>query len=209
LNKFNQNIEAKKPKLFLYEHLVKTKKMFARYFLCLFFFSLYFVNLTVNANDIWIDVNTSEYTLTVMKGDTVQEEFRNIAIGRFGTTYFKAKNDDKTPLGEFRIGWINNNSRYYRFFGLDYPNRETANRALKENKINKETWRSILRASNTERTPPQNTSLGGHIGIHGIGMGDRGIHDQFNWTNGCIAITNEQIDQISQWLTPGVLVKIH
>lgn len=174
--------------------------------ICLILLSL---NLSVHANEVWIDVNTSKHTLKVMQGEKIQLEFDNIAIGRFGTTTFKKRNDDKTPLGKFRIGWTNNNSRYYRFFGLDYPNRENAERALLNNKITQETWRSIINAANAKRTPPQDTRLGGHIGIHGIGNGDPEVHDQFNWTNGCIALTNKQIDQLSQWIAPGVMVKIH
>lgn len=174
--------------------------------------SLFFLSISsfgVHANEIWIDVNTSEHTLTVMQGDQVKHIFENIALGRFGTTWYKRTKDDKTPLGEFRIGWINEQSRYYRFFGLDYPDRETARRALQENIITEETWRSILIATNREETPPQNTKLGGHIGIHGIGRGDPEIHNQFHWTNGCIALTNEQIDQLSKWIKPGIMVKIH
>lgn len=173
----------------------------------LFFLSIFTFN--AHANEIWIDVDTSEHTLTVMQGDQVKRIFENIALGRFGTTWYKRTKDDKTPLGKFRIGWINEQSRYYRFFGLDYPDRETARRALQENIITKETWQSILTATNQEKTPPQDTILGGHIGIHGIGRGDPEIHDQFHWTNGCIALTNEQIDQLSKWLKPGVMVKIH
>lgn len=168
------------------------------------------VHQVVYANDtIWIDVDTTAHTLTVMQGDVVQVTFENVAIGRFGTTRFKRTKDDKTPLGKFRIGWINDNSRYYRFFGLDYPNRETAKRALDEGRITQETWLSILKAINKGKTPPQNTPLGGYIGIHGIGPGDKEIHDQFNWTNGCVALTNEQIDQLSQWIMLGVMVNIH
>ncbi len=172
--------------------------------------SLLLMNQSVHANeDVWIDVDTTAHTLTVMQGDAVQLTFENVAIGRFGTTWFKKTKDDKTPLGQFRIGWINEQSRYYRFFGLDYPNRETAQRALEEGVITEEAWLSILNATNRERTPPQNTPLGGYIGIHGIGRGDPEVHDQFNWTNGCIALTNEQIDQLGEWAKPGVMVKIH
>ena len=167
------------------------------------------INYSVRANEIWIDVDTAKHTLSVMQGDTVQTVFENVAIGRFGTTWFKKTKDDKTPLGKFRVGWINENSRYYRFFGLDYPNRETADRAWNENRITQETWRSIIKAINNEKTPPQNTPLGGYIGIHGIGNGDQKVHHQFNWTNGCVALTNEQIDQLSEWLKPGVMVEIH
>ncbi len=159
-------------------------------------------------NGIWIDVDTSAHTLSVMQGDTIQTVFKNVAIGRYGTTWSKMTKDDKTPLGRFRVGWINERSRYYRFFGLNYPNLDTAKRALDENRINEETWLSILEAKSMGKTPPQNTPLGGHIGIHGIGRGDREIHHEYNWTNGCIALTNEQIDQLGKWIKPGILVNI-
>lgn len=157
---------------------------------------------------IWIDVDTSEHMLMVMQGDAVRAVFKNVAIGRYGTTWTKMTKDDKTPLGKFRIGWINEKSRYYRFYGLNYPNLDTAKRALDENRIDEETWLSILEAKNMGKTPPQDTPLGGHIGIHGIGRGDQEIHHKYNWTNGCIALTNEQIDQLGKWIKPGTLVNI-
>ena len=164
---------------------------------------------STQANDgVWIDVDTAEHTLFVMQGDTVHAVFKNVAIGRFGTTWSKMTKDDKTPLGRFKVGWVNEKSRYYRFFGLDYPNLDTAKRALEENRIDEDTWLSILKAKSMGKTPPQNTPLGGHIGIHGIGRGDREIHHQYNWTNGCIALTNEQIDQLGKWIRPGVWVNI-
>ena len=159
-------------------------------------------------NGIWIDVDTSTHTLSVMQGDSIQTVFKNVAIGRYGTTWSKMTKDDKTPLGRFRVGWINEKSRYYRFFGLNYPNLDTAKRALDENRITEETWLSILEAKSMGKTPPQNTPLGGHIGIHGIGRGDQEIHEEYNWTNGCIALTNEQIDQLGKWIKPGILVNI-
>lgn len=159
-------------------------------------------------NGIWIDVDTTEHTLSVMQGDTIQAVFKNVAIGRYGTTWSKMTKDDKTPLGRFRVGWVNEKSRYYRFFGLNYPNLDTAKRALDENRITRETWLSILEAKSMGKPPPQDTPLGGHIGIHGIGRGDQEIHHEYNWTNGCIALTNEQIDQLSKWIRPGVLVNI-
>ena len=106
-------------------------------------------------DDIWIDVDTSEHTLLVMQGDTVRVIFKNVAIGRYGTTWTKMTKDDKTPLGKFRVGWINEKSRYYRFYGLNYPNLDTAKRALDENRIDEETWLSILEAKN--RGKPKHT----------------------------------------------------
>ena len=157
---------------------------------------------------IWIDVDTTEHTLSVMQGDTVQAVFKNVAIGRYGTTWSKMTLDDKTPLGQFKVGWVNEKSRYYRFYGLNYPNLETAKRAFDENRIDEDTWLSIWRAKIRGKTPPQNTPLGGYIGIHGIGRGDREVHHQYNWTNGCIALTNEQIDRLGKWIKPGIMVNI-
>lgn len=157
---------------------------------------------------IWINVDTQNLTLSVMKGLAIEAVFDNIAIGRFGTSKARMMGDNRTPLGSFRIDRVKEPSRYYRFFGLDFPNREAANLALAENRITKETWQSIIRAIEAGRTPPQDTPLGGHLGIHGLGQGDHEVHGQFNWTNGCIALTNAQIDKLSKWLKPGVVVEI-
>ncbi len=163
---------------------------------------------SVSANEIWVDVDTKDYTLSVMQGNKVQLVFNNVSIGRYGTTWSKVTKDDKTPLGKFKIGWINQKSRFHRFFGLDYPSLENAKRALEEKKISYETWYQILDAKILGKTPPQNTQLGGHIGIHGIGQGNPDIHNNYNWTNGCIALTNKQIDQLSQWVKTGTVVNI-
>ncbi|CAE6509404.1 MAG TPA: murein L,D-transpeptidase [Nitrosomonas nitrosa] len=158
--------------------------------------------------DIWINVDTENLTLAVMNGEAIEVVFDNIAIGRFGASKARMKNDDRTPLGSFRIGWIKEKSQYYRFYGFNYPTREVADLALAENRIDKDTWQTIINAIEAGRIPPQNTPLGGYLGIHGIGKGDRKVHEQFNWTNGCIALTNEQLDKLSKWLKPGVLVEI-
>lgn len=159
-------------------------------------------------DDIWINVDTDNLTLAVMNGETIVIVFDNIAIGRFGASKVRMRNDDRTPIGSFRIGWIKEQSSYYRFFGFNYPNREVADVAFTENRISKETWQSIISAIERGRIPPQDTPLGGYLGIHGIGKGDRKAHEQFNWTNGCIALTNEQIDKLSKWLKPGILVEV-
>lgn len=160
------------------------------------------------AGDIWIDIDTTKQTLMVVQDNKARIKFENISIGRFGTTDLKMKNDDKTPLGRFKVGWVNDKSRYYRFFGLDYPNREMAKRAFDEKRITEATWLSIIKAIDAGQSPPQSTPMGGYIGIHGIGRGDQLTHAQFNWTNGCIALTNDQIDLLSQWIRIGMMVEI-
>ena len=79
---------------------------------------------------------------------------------------------------------------------------------LKPGVLDKKTWTKITQALASGRLPPQNTVLGGNLGIHGIGKGDKSIHEQFNWTNGCIALTNEQIETLSNWVKIGTLIEI-
>jgi murein L,D-transpeptidase YafK len=153
-------------------------------------------------------IDTESDTLQVLRGDKVVRTYGNIAIGRYGQTYFKVRGDNKTPLGKFRIGWKNKKTRYHRFLGLTYPDLPAADRALVDGRINESQWQSIRRAAEAGEVPSQGTPLGGMIGIHGIGTGDREIHDEFNWTNGCVALTNEDIDELLQWVKIGTPVEI-
>lgn len=182
--------------------------MILRFFLPLIF-------LLSNANGafgddggIWLLVETNSKQLKVMQGEEAKEVFTGIAIGSRGTGFDKKRNDKKTPLGEYRIGWINENSKFHRFYGLTYPNLDNAKRAFGGGLIGENTFRSIMRASLADDIPPQNTELGGQIGIHGIGAADRRIHENFDWTSGCIALTDEQIDRLNQWVRKGTLVVI-
>jgi murein L,D-transpeptidase YafK len=160
------------------------------------------------AGEIRIYIDTEADTLQVMKGDTVIKTYENIAIGRYGKTYFKVRGDNKTPLGKFKIGWTNKSTRYHRFLGLTYPDLAAANRALVDGRIDEPQWQAIRRASKAGKVPSQNTPLGGQIGIHGLGLGDKAVHREFNWTNGCVALTNEEIDELLQWVKVGTPVEI-
>jgi murein L,D-transpeptidase YafK len=162
----------------------------------------------VQAGEIRVFIDTESDSLQVMNGDRVIKTYENIAIGRYGKTYFKVRGDNKTPLGKFRVGWTNKKTRYHRFLGLTYPDLPAADRALVDGRIDESQWQAIRRASMAGEVPSQKTPLGGMIGIHGIGAGDRGVHRDFNWTNGCVALTNEEIDELLQWVKIGTPVEI-
>lgn len=162
----------------------------------------------VAAGGAQIIVDTLEGTLTVVSEEGVLGTFRDIAIGRYGVTLDKQRGDNRTPLGRFTIGWISESTNYYRFLGLNYPDLETASRAFYVGRISKEEWLDIRRALKEGRRPPQNTPLGGLIGIHGLGEGDIEVHRAYNWTNGCVALTNEEIDQLLEWVDIGTVVEI-
>lgn len=153
-------------------------------------------------------IDTKALTLKVMQGDQETLTFSNIAIGRYGTATDKRRGDNKTPLGHFVIAWITDDTSFHRFFGFRYPSKEYAERAFRAGHLDKKTWNNIRQAFASGRLPPQDTVLGGNLGIHGIGKGDINIHEQYNWTNGCVALTNDQIDRLTVWIRVGTSVEI-
>lgn len=157
----------------------------------------------------WLLVETQALTLTVFSAENkVLDRFDNISIGSGGTAEIRRRGDETTPLGVFNVAWIDRHSRYETFFGLDYPSERIARRAYAEGIISRAEFDAIIKAFKHHRTPPQNTPLGGRLGIHGIGRGDPRIHEDFNWTNGCVALTNPQIRRLSRWVHIGTRVVI-
>ena len=109
--------------------------------------------------------------------------------------------DGATPEGEFYIFTKNPKSAYYLSLGISYPNKEDAERGLKEGLISKNQYQKIITAHKNKATPPQYTALGGLIYIHGGGS-------ELNWTFGCVALTNENMKELFDVITVGTSVVI-
>ena len=166
-------------------------------------------NQTAPPNGSWLLVDTKADTLSIMQGDRPVEVFRKIALGSSGAGVKFKRGDNKTPTGVFRVGWVNDNSRFKTFIGLDYPNPDYAEQALREHRIDRTTYEHIKAAWANGRTPPQDTPLGGQIGIHGVGAGNPQVHSAgINWTSGCVALDNRQIDALRPWVKKGMRVEI-
>lgn len=161
-----------------------------------------------DSEEVWLLVDTESLTLAVMQGESLLQKYDNIAIGSNGASVARLVKDQTTPLGEFRISGINPLSRYHLFFALDYPTMEHAQRALADGRIGPEEYVAVNNAWLSEEPPPQDTRLGGYLGIHGLGGGSPEIHGRVNWTDGCIAVTNAQIDELSRWVVVGTRVSV-
>lgn len=177
-----------------------------RIFVLLFFGFLSFVSYA--DDNVWLLVDTAARKLEVKKGDKTVDTLYKIAIGRGGAGFKSHRGDNITPMGTYRIGWIGEKSAFRRFFGLTYPSVEDAQTALRKGIINQFTYNRIADAHHYDEVPPQNTPLGGQIGIHGLGSADPKVHEIFDWTHGCIALTNAQIDRLYDWIDTGTVVKI-
>jgi len=167
------------------------------------------VSKATPASNLRIEVNITEMSLTVWAGNKALQHYRHISIGSGGVSNVHYQGDESTPVGEYTVLWINRDSPFDTFIALNYPTRQHADIALQAGKLSLYEYQSIAQASRLQQRPPFNTPLGGRIGIHGIGLGDPRVHEVANWTNGCVALTNAEVRELSQWVHIGTHVSIH
>ena len=158
--------------------------------------------------DSWILVDTNAHTLSVIRHGLPVDRFDNVAIGRGGSSVDRTRDDGTTPLGTFHIDRIHPSSRFRLFFGIDFPRPEHARRAFDAGRIDAGDYQRIVAAFKENKSPPQDTPLGGQLGIHGLGAGDERIHNALDWTQGCIALTNPQVKRLSRWMHLGMRVEV-
>lgn len=160
------------------------------------------------ASERWVLVDTERKVLTVFDDDHKVRQFGRVAIGRSGTSTVRKRGDNTTPLGEFRIHRINNESRFHIFLGLDFPDFEHTRRAYAKGNLTIDQFLLVTDSLRRNQVPPQTTAMGGHIGIHGLGNGNADVHAVSDWTQGCIALTNEQIEEFAELVGIGTRVVV-
>jgi murein L,D-transpeptidase YafK len=109
--------------------------------------------------------------------------------------------DARTPEGRFRVVTRNSNSPYHRFLGIDYPNEDAVSFGLAHGLVSQGEAVSIRAALAEGRCPDWGTALGGGIGIHGKRKG-------IDWTGGCVAVEDAQIEELYAVLRLGDPVEI-
>jgi len=157
-----------------------------------------------------LEIYKSSQQLLVKEGDEIIKRYR-IASGKGGNGTKRQSGDNMTPLGSYRIMDFNPNSRFHFFMLLNYPNSVDAWRGYKNQLISARQFKEIIIADKNNILPPQNTSLGGLIGLHGIGEESDdtlSVHDWHNWTEGCVALTNTEIMELREFVSIGTTVLI-
>ncbi|HML36992.1 MAG TPA: L,D-transpeptidase [Bacillota bacterium] len=97
--------------------------------------------------------------------------------------------DGRTPEGRYYICTKNPQSKFTLFLGISYPNIQDAERGLAEGLISQEEFDHIKTSIESGKRPCWETTLGGKIGIHGMGA-------TRDWTAGCVAMDDDDI----RWL---------
>lgn len=161
-----------------------------------------------SANEVWVLIEDQQSLLTVYRGNAELARFYDVRIGRGGSKLQRVMGDKATPQGEFHVNRFNFNSKFDIFIGLDYPTPRHARMALESGLYTQQDYDSYFDYYRLHSSPPQETVLGGYIGIHGIGEGDENIHRNFNWTNGCVAVSNQEIQELASLIDVGTRVVI-
>lgn len=132
------------------------------------------------------------HTLSLVANGRVVKTYR-VAIGPGGAGPKRMEGDKVTPVGTYTI-----NTRikglYRMFLGVSYPNDEDRARYAEAKK------RGEI---------PRGVGIGHSIGIHGVGAKEwRGVHKESDWTLGCIALDDEEIDEVARKVKDGTKVVI-
>lgn len=147
-------------------------------------------NISVIPNNITIDkvfVDKSERTLQLLSNNKIIKTYP-IALGNNPIGHKQQQGDKRTPAGTYTLDYKNENSKFYRSIHISYPN-----------------------VADKARAKALGISAGGDIMIHGQtnGLGHLAkTTQQRDWTDGCIAVTNEEMDEIMNAVKVGVAIEI-
>lgn len=123
--------------------------------------------------------------LRLLKGADTIKIYR-IYLGSNPVGPKERQGDGRTPEGAYTIDWRKANSSYHRALHISYPN-----------------------SSDKERARKQGISPGGLIMIHGLPNGfvpPRDGRPLPDWTDGCIAVTNTEIEELWRCIPDGTSI---
>lgn len=125
-----------------------------------------------------------------------------IGIGRNAIGRKQKKDDLKTPEGNYYICDKKLNHKYHLFLQINYPSSEDASRATINHIISTTDEIHINQAEENGNPPPNDTELGGNVGIHGFGS-------ESSWTtDGSISMNNIDVEDIFWNIENGCSVMI-
>ena len=134
-----------------------------------------------------IRVDKSAHLMSVYRQGRIVREFR-VALGRGGLGPKQRQGDGRVPEGPYRITAHNPNSAFHLSLRIGYPTPE-----------------QIAAAAKIGVRP------GGDIMIHGLPNGRGSIgsrHTMVDWTDGCVAVTNPEIEWLYRAVKDGTPVEI-
>jgi murein L,D-transpeptidase YafK len=135
-----------------------------------------------------IEVRKSERVMTLLRDGKVLKTYK-VALSTVPVGPKEREGDHKVPEGLYVVDAKNPQSQFYLALHISYPN-----------------------AADRARARKLGVRPGGNIEIHGLGKKFAwvgGLHRQVDWTDGCIAVTNSEIEEIWQLVPVSTPVEIH
>jgi murein L,D-transpeptidase YafK len=129
----------------------------------------------------------SQHQMILLRNGAVLKTYK-VSIGRNPIGPKMRAGDHRTPEGSYLVDWRNPKSKFHLSLHISYPN-----------------------ARDTENARREGLQPGGDIMIHGMqnGLGWIGRFHRFvDWTDGCIAVTNSEMEQIWRAVPDGTPVEI-
>ena len=134
-----------------------------------------------------VRVVKSERRLYLMRDGEVLDSF-HVAFGGNPKGHKERQGDQRTPEGRYVLDWKNQQSKYHLSIHVSYPN-----------------------ATDREHAKKLGVSPGGDIMVHGQPNGKETftwITQRFNWTDGCIALSNKNMDIVWATVDSGTPIEI-
>ncbi len=135
----------------------------------------------------FVIVNKSERKLYLLQKGMPFKEYR-VSLGPKPKGHKLKEGDERTPEGRYVLDFKNENSDFYKSIHISYPNK-----------------------FDMEQARGAGVSPGGSIMIHGL-PGEMqfpaSVVQNFNWTDGCIAVTNEEMEEIWNAVEIGTPIEI-
>lgn len=157
-------------------------------FLLIFIFLPHFVsakNTVTKADKILVEKSKRQLTL-MHKG--VGFKTYKISLGRTPLGAKTQQGDGKTPEGKYSVDWRNSKSLYHKSLHVSYPN-----------------------AADEKHAAALGVAAGGMVMIHGLPNGfsfAEGAGQLVDWTDGCIAVNNGEMDEIWKTVPDGTEIEI-
>ena len=137
-------------------------------------------------------IDKSDHRLELRARGSEVKTYR-VAIGSGGSGPKRMEGDKVTPVGTYRVtGHIK--GLFHQFLSVSYPNDEDRAR-----------YAELKRRGKI----PRGHGIGSDIGIHGTGHADwNGVHKEHDWTFGCVALDDDEIDEIARLVKDGTRIVI-
>jgi len=147
----------------------------------------------VNALADRVVIRKTDHTMELMKGETSLAKY-TVALGPGGAGPKTHEGDKVTPVGRYHVV-SRTPSVFHIFMRLDYPNAADRTRFAelkRDGKISKD------------------ATIGGDVGIHGAPAQAawKHVHKTVDWTLGCIAVDDEEIEKVAAMVADGTVVEI-